>query len=422
MDYSPRLVVPSPHLSGWLKKWALRLSPAIDTPPHTLFFSSRLASHWVSLGTILYELESALWSLSKEGKPLVRGKILESERLLELEKQNAFDGVAQIVVLGCGPQATLLLHHVRTLHPHIRVIVLVTSETVSLLRPLLTPTVFPWRTDDTLLCLCRRDLALIEHAIPGTRAVALTWLHAPHLPVNHGGEVKRLVYAGRVSPPKNLKVLIEAYRQLKEKLATPPPLYIVGPDENHRQELQALDGSITWIDNLREDDWKNFLQQGNSIYLNASTSMDENHGIAPREWLLAGHRALLSDWGGHADLAELWPARVRLVPVHVNEHGTQLNPTLMAQVLQEMLLDQAPSPRQTLPASDLATQLKEVLERKAVRSPLAPSAAALQFQITFGKTRARMLDRRTHWRDEEGVQLDATARAWMSSIYAGHRP
>jgi glycosyltransferase involved in cell wall biosynthesis len=286
----------------------------------------------------------------------------------------------------------------------------------------LTPAVFPLRTDDTLLCLCRRDLALIEHAIPGTHAVALTWLHAPHLPVNEGGEVKRLVYAGRVSPPKNLKVLIEAYRQLKEKLATPPPLYIVGPDENHRQELQALDGSITWIDNLREDDWKNFLQQGNSIYLNASTSMDENHGIAPREWLLAGHRALLSDWGGHADLAELWPERVRLVPVHVNEHGTQLNPTVMAQVLHEMLLDQAPSPRQTLPASDLATQLKELLERKAASSPLAASAAALQFQITFGKARARMLDRRTHWRDEEGVQLDATARTWMSSIYAGHRP
>lgn len=422
MDYSPRLVTPSPHLSGWLKRWALRLFTAANNRPHTLFFSSRLAGHWVSLGTILYELESALWSLSEQGDPLVKGKILESERLLELEKQNAFDGVSQIVVLGCGPQATLLLHHVRTLHPHIRVIVLVTSETVTLLRPLLTPAVFPWRSDDSFLCLCRRDLVLIEHTIPGAHAVALPWLHAPHLPPHQGGEVKRLVYAGRLSSTKNLKVLIEAYRLLKEKLTAPPPLYIVGPDENHRQELQTPLDSIIWLDNLREDEWKNFIQQENSIYLNASTSMDENHGIAPREWLLAGHRALLSDWGGHADLAKLWPARVKVVPVQVSEQGTKMSPAVWAQLLHEMLLDQAPTPRQRLPSPELATQLEELLHRKAVRKPLAPSEVATQFQITFGKTREKMLDRRTHWRDEEGSQLDKTARAWMSSIYAGLEP
>jgi hypothetical protein len=370
----------------------------------------------------LFELESALWSLSEQGLPLVKGKILEAERLLELEQQNAFEGVSQIVVLGCGAQATLLLHHVRTLHPHIRVIVLVTSETVTLLRPLLTPVVFPWRTDDVFLCLCRRDVALIDHAIPGAQAVALSWLHAPHLPANDGGEVKRLVYAGRLSSTKNLKVLIEAYARLKEQLASPPPLYIVGPDENHRRELQGLSESIIWIDNLREDDWKNFIQREHSIYLNASTSMDENHGIAPRDWLLAGHRVLLSDWGGHADLAQLWPARVRLVPVQVSERGTELSPDLLAQTLREMLLEQAPSPRQSLPSPDLAMQLEGVLTRRAHSAPLHPSAAALRFQSEFGKSRERLLDRRSHWRDEEGAQLDATTRTWMSSIYAGQAP
>src|SRR5690606_33617955 len=84
-----------------------------------------------------------------------------------------------------------------------------------------------------------------------------------------------------------------------------------------RMEIEAM---------MNDEEW---------IFIAPSMHSDENFGMAAFRCLLNGHRAILSNWGGHADYPKHFPHQVKLLDVYRSEIGPWISINEMAKAMSE---------------------------------------------------------------------------------------
>lgn len=163
----------------------------------------------------------------------------------------------------------------------------------------------------------------------------------------------------RISEQKNIEVLLYALNMLKKKKDFEFKFQVFGKEDhlghpnlglksaNYLDQLKSLTHKLDlskevifhgFID--REQIPKHFTA-GNNIFLSASLHSDENFGVSVFRALSRGHNCIISDWGGHRDYLEHFPALVRLVKTTVNKSGPHVEYQLFYQCLIYALEDKS---------------------------------------------------------------------------------
>ncbi|MCY4523906.1 MAG: glycosyltransferase, partial [Halobacteriovoraceae bacterium] len=144
-------------------------------------------------------------------------------------------------------------------------------------------------------------------------------------------------YAGRVSEQKNIHGVLQALSLLKKEGVAFNFLLYGDPDFHGHPNMGI--SSINYLRLLKrqikelnlEDDIHfkgrfDFLQLEKElssfrhIFISAGSHADENFGVSACRSLLAGNRAVLSNWGGHQQLKKLFKNQVQLVDVYQGPH------------------------------------------------------------------------------------------------------
>lgn len=134
-----------------------------------------------------------------------------------------------------------------------------------------------------------------------------------------------LIYAGRVSRVKNIKLLLCLASSLEMKLK------IIGnyDEESHdysgvftkesfEGEVQELASTLSWkhkpefISKMAHDEWPNQLGK-NSVYISLSSYLSEDYAVSVAQAQEKGCPVILSDWGGHCDVK----GSVLKIPMHM---------------------------------------------------------------------------------------------------------
>ncbi len=146
------------------------------------------------------------------------------------------------------------------------------------------------------------------------------------------GRVK-LVYAGRITPQKNVLPLMEAFLRACE-LNPRLELHIAGTFHHigyhlHGHDIDAEKFEGRFYELLSQTAGRIFYHQQldqaalrslydeSDYFITLSTHHDEDFGMSLAQAIARGLRGIASDWGGHADFARM--ADVALIPVSIND-------------------------------------------------------------------------------------------------------
>lgn len=177
---------------------------------------------------------------------------------------------------------------------------------------------------DIFLGTCPGDIKCIELTYTNAKAcmhlfpLEQAYLN-PHL------HPKKLVYVGRISDQKNIESSIKLYLSIKENLHL-ESFEIFGEEDflGHPnmgiKSTELLTSLSQYSDQIK---FRGFVPrekiiqeiQADHIFISLSTHSDENFGMAALRSLLAGSKAILSDWGGHKILSKHFPTQTVLIPV-----------------------------------------------------------------------------------------------------------
>ncbi len=131
---------------------------------------------------------------------------------------------------------------------------------------------------------------------------------------------KNLVFAGRLSPSKNLEALIYTVYFLQKEQNLNVGLHFFGKFDNHfsadrgrwdvenyAEKIHSLISSLDWKQRpvfhgyLEQDEWIQ-TQIQNPVYFNLSTFMSEDFDVSLAQTQQKNWPAVLSTWGGHLDV------------------------------------------------------------------------------------------------------------------------
>ncbi len=161
------------------------------------------------------------------------------------------------------------------------------------------------------------------------------------------------VFIGRISPQKNLHLLLYAFYLLKKNLPEIDFIFDIFGNEddlgspnmeidcsNYLEHLIELTEQLKLEKNIsfkgfvpREKIYKN-LKNKKHIFVSPSLHSDENFGIAAFRSLCLGNQVVLSSWGGHSDYLTHFPEQVELVNVNSSTNGPFINPFYLLKQLQ----------------------------------------------------------------------------------------
>lgn len=313
-------------LSGRHRKWAFHYSGT--EAKGILLLSSRISGNWTSLKYLSERIE-ALWLRSQDPvSPRVKLSVIElPESLLPPEE------IQDIVLLFPQAPAFSVASQFRKKNPGIRITFQLSFEPSSFLRSFRSSGgYYSVKARDLFVVLCDADQILVRKVFPQAKVKTLKWMGSEIKTSRHGA-VSSFCYAGRLSPGKNLELLILSYSLALRLRPGLPDLELAGKWDNggtqfeevHREDYErdlrglvtslGLDGKVRFLGHLEGDPWKNFLGEGHKLYISASLLLDENHGVAPREFVDAGHRVVLPAWGGFLDIAKKDPSVFLVSPV-----------------------------------------------------------------------------------------------------------
>lgn len=129
------------------------------------------------------------------------------------------------------------------------------------------------------------------------------------------------VYSGRLSPTKNIELIITSYALFKENLSLPSKLYLIGKFDNEvlpgakeiNQPYQLaltdlvkqlnIEQDVLFLDAKSPDNWIKHEKFKNPILINFSTYVHEDFGVSVAQAQSAGWPCMISQWGGHLDLS-----------------------------------------------------------------------------------------------------------------------
>lgn len=130
----------------------------------------------------------------------------------------------------------------------------------------------------------------------------------------------QIVYSGRLSPQKNIEMILAFSSILQEKLKKNVDLLLLGewddfmPKSRGRYQIDSYAELINqfqqklvfknppkFINNLNHNEWMKILAP-NSLLVNFSTFVCEDFGVSIAQAQELGFPMLLSKWGGHLDV------------------------------------------------------------------------------------------------------------------------
>lgn len=128
------------------------------------------------------------------------------------------------------------------------------------------------------------------------------------------------VYSGRISPCKNIELMISTFALLKKEHQLKTKLYIIGPHDDEvmpgskemdfsykslvedlKNKYQIQDALI-FLDPESPEQWMNHSAFTNPLLINFSTFLHEDFGVSVAQAQASGWACLVSGWGGHIDL------------------------------------------------------------------------------------------------------------------------
>lgn len=198
-----------------------------------------------------------------------------------------------------------------------------------------------FKQSDVFVVSCKRDIEALKLAVK-----SFTYALHPFY-IKYKTKISKinpyhLVYIGRVSEQKNLHNLLIAFK----KLTLVNPSYrldiIGGYDELGSPNMGIASASYTkYLSNLVMDlnlgesvnflghqsrDFLNYyLEDSCPLYVNMSLHSDENFGATPYQILSGGGGAVLSNWGGFFDHAQLFPNQCLLANVYIDDYGPRVD-------------------------------------------------------------------------------------------------
>ncbi len=150
-------------------------------------------------------------------------------------------------------------------------------------------------------------------------------------------EALTFLYAGRLSAQKNVRTVIFLLEELQQKLRRPVELWLAGGFDDFEPQLTGAHILGTQFDDLSCPTDISIIRLGHlprarlkplfeaaDFYISLSTFHDDDFCLAAVEALCAGIPAVLSCWGGHLDLVQLFPDRCS--GISVSEAGQLTDP------------------------------------------------------------------------------------------------
>jgi glycosyltransferase involved in cell wall biosynthesis len=164
-----------------------------------------------------------------------------------------------------------------------------------------------------------------------------------------------LVFAGRLSESKNIKLLLAVYRELEKQAPIECSLDLYGlfddgysynygrrkRDESYETDLRRYISKKDWLNPPRIHGWKESKEwlndSRNKTYITLSEFACEDFGVSVAQAQENGMPTILSDWGGHADVY----GRVLKIPSSLLCHGIESEVLLetKAQIIAHYILE-----------------------------------------------------------------------------------
>ena len=154
------------------------------------------------------------------------------------------------------------------------------------------------------------------------------------------GGSETLVYAGRLSPEKNISLLIWTFHYLQKEHFPDLKLKLFGSfdnsapfdlgrmlDRDYQREIEELVAELEWTTapefcgHLAPDEWIE-CEISDPIYISLSTFIQEDYGVSLAQAQEKGWPSIVTNWGGQADL--YYGAQILLAPLLAgNEYEPQ---------------------------------------------------------------------------------------------------
>lgn len=148
-----------------------------------------------------------------------------------------------------------------------------------------------------------------------------------------------LVYAGRLSPQKNIEFLIFTVFYLQFFLSSSIKLKLLGNFDSvyhrdilgcnykdYQKKIDALISQLPWpgekpeiINNLNENEWLNYLPT-NGFFISTSNLISEDFSVTTAQLSEIGYPMLLPNWGGFSDVTGV---NVKHFPENLIENSHQ---------------------------------------------------------------------------------------------------
>lgn len=197
--------------------------------------------------------------------------------------------------------------------------------------------------EDQVIVSCSRDRELTKLSLPQAncelRPFRFFTIHPSQNPNKN-----KLFYIGRLSFLKNIHGLISFFNNYRKENPQ-ATLEFIGDWDNedlpffkmklNREKSSSiykdyinglieelkLGELVTFHGKKTQADVTKWLEANNGTFVSLSLQNDENYGLAADQSLAYGHQGILSDWGGHAQLKELFPSQVKLLKTFVSSKG-----------------------------------------------------------------------------------------------------
>jgi len=206
-------------------------------------------------------------------------------------------------------------------------------------------------SQDIFVGSCQRDLAQVRIVFSDIKTFIVPFsLPLPEKIIpKPKSAIKKFAFIGRISSQKNLHGLITSASLLKENFE----LHFFGKEDFYGSPLMGFRDE-GYLDFLKDTATKlnisdkvifhgfmdrmeieAMMNDEEWIFIAPSMHSDENFGMAAFRCLLNGHRAILSNWGGHADYPKNFPHQVKLLDVYRSEIGPWISINEMAKAMSE---------------------------------------------------------------------------------------
>jgi glycosyltransferase involved in cell wall biosynthesis len=252
------------------------------------------------------------------------------------------------------------------------------------------------REDDVFVSSCRLDAATLSLTFEDRARVEVIPFTlddeslADRSRALEDGGAPPLIFVGRLSPQKNLHVLVNALAMgpevrleffgREDNLGSPNmglefPNYLA-----HLRRLATrfgVDDRIVFHGHVPRARLRQILCSTPHVFVSPSVHSDENFGMAAFRSLCLGNPAVLTRWGGHADFADEFPGQVRYIDVSESSQGPAIDATELARALKERLSDCGVTLHDDVPVAYQPAHLADRLRRLAIEE--APKGGGLRY-------------------------------------------